>query len=102
MAEALFFDLDDTLVAYDAVSTISWQQACACLPTEICAVSTERVSETVQKHSRIYWSDEQRARDGRQDMISARRALVRAAFDELGLPSHEAMRIADLFSEDQG
>ena len=97
--ETVFFDLDDTLVAYDAVTGSSWRQACQTLEAELGVVGIDAAVQTIQRHSAVYWNDELRARQGRQDLIAARRTFVREAFDELGIPSATAVRIADLFSK---
>ena len=98
MIDTLLFDLDDTLVAYEAVTDVSWRQACGTLLSPD-LVPLETACQTIQKHSSRYWSDEERSRAGRQDMVSARRAIVGSAFEELGLPEEQAVQVADLFSK---
>jgi putative hydrolase of the HAD superfamily len=47
-----------------------------------------------------YWSDPQRHRQGRMNMQSARRAIVRLAFEKLGLEKTEiADELADAFTQ---
>lgn len=98
LISTLFFDLDDTLVAYDAVSADSWRQACTAHLREDEGVGVDQACRTIRKHSTIYWSDDERARAGRQDSVSARRVFVAAAFGELGLPAERAIAVADHFS----
>jgi putative hydrolase of the HAD superfamily len=96
--DTLFFDMDDTLVAYDAVSELSWQQACAdYLPAED-GTRVEAAIQVIRKRSQVYWSDEERSRFGRQNMLAARREIVCEAFAELGLPLKDAPAVADRFS----
>jgi putative hydrolase of the HAD superfamily len=96
--QTALFDLDDTLVAFDAVTESSWHQVCAVYCAENLAVSKEKLYATIQRHSSWYWSSEERHRIGRLDIISARRQFVGAAFEELGLPPEDAVAVADRYS----
>jgi putative hydrolase of the HAD superfamily len=98
LKRAIIFDLDDTLVAFDAVSLSSWRQVCQEYAQTSGRTSAQHLYETVKKHSDWYWSDETRHRDGRRDIKAARRSIVSAAFSELGLPQTEAVFLADRYS----
>lgn len=96
--EVILFDLDDTLVAFDLVTESTWRQVCAEYVAENNSVSAETVYDAVTKESRWFWSDEERHRVGRNDIVSARRSVVRSAFRALSLPDNDALRVADRYS----
>lgn len=95
---AVLFDLDDTLVAFDAVSESSWLQVCHEYHSNNNRTSVPQIYETIKKHNDWYWSDETRHREGRLDIKAARRQIVSVAFNELGLPSIDAQQLADRYS----
>lgn len=94
----VIFDLDDTLVAFDAVSLPSWHQVCREYTQTKRGTSARKIFATIKKHSDWYWDDETRHREGRLDIKAARRAIVSAAFSELKLPPEDAVRLADRYS----
>lgn len=98
MIDAILFDLDDTLVAFDAVTEPSWIQVCDEFANKTGLVKSELLRQTITKHSNRYWSDEERHRIGRLDIEETRRKLVSLAFEELALPIDEAVRLADRYS----
>ena len=92
---AVIFDLDDTLVAFDEVSVPSWHQVCREYTQTGSGKMAQRIFEAIKTHSDWYWDDDARHREGRLDLKTARRAIVSAAFKELGLPPAEAVFLAD-------
>jgi len=95
---AVLFDLDDTLVAFEAVSLSSRVQVCREYAQTSGRTSVQQLFETIKKHSDWYWADDTRHRDGRLDIKAARRSIVSAAFSEIGLPQTEAASLADRYS----
>ena len=95
----VFFDLDDTLVAFDAVTDSSWIQVCsdAC-PGEF-PIPSMVMYRAIKEQSDWYWSDENRHKIGRQDIRAARRKIVSQAFAILGLLRKDAELLADRYSE---
>jgi putative hydrolase of the HAD superfamily len=98
LKRAVIFDLDDTLVAFDAVSEPSWLQVCREYTQTGSGRKAQRIFEAIKKHSDWYWDDDIRHREGRLDIKAARRSIVSAAFSELGLPPAEAVSLADRYS----
>jgi putative hydrolase of the HAD superfamily len=99
--KAVMFDLDDTLVAFDAVTELSWRQVCEgyCRERPSMRKKSHLIYQTIRKMSDWFWSDEIRHRLGRQDLVSARRKIVTSAFCEIGLPAQDATEIADNYSK---
>jgi len=95
---ALFFDLDDTIVAFDAVTEPSWRQVCAAYCGRAPRVDPARLLGTIREFSSRYWSDPERHRIGRLDIVTARKAFVKDAFASLGLPAADAEELAVTYS----
>lgn len=97
-ALAVIFDLDDTLVAFDLVTESTWRQVCDEYASENPAQPAAAVYDAVTSESHWYWSDEERHRVGRNDIVAARRGIVKSAFEKHGLPLHDAVKVADRYS----
>lgn len=96
--DAVIFDLDDTLVAFDLVTESTWRQVCLEYVSGNRSVSFDAVFNAVTAESREFWSDEERHKTGRLDIVSARRSVVSSAFSKLGLPDGDALVLADRYS----
>ncbi len=95
---AILFDMDDTILAFDAVTEQSWREACA----EYCAprpgIDAEALRKAITAESDRYWSDAERHRIGRKDMLAARKTVVGEAFRKIGLPTKDADGLAESYS----
>jgi putative hydrolase of the HAD superfamily len=95
---AVFFDLDDTLVAFDAVTESSWRRVCG----EYCAgnpgLDPDVLYDGISECSSRYWSDPERHRIGRLDIVAARKLVVGEAFSRFGLPARDAEEVAVRYS----
>lgn len=94
----ILFDLDDTLVAFDAVTNQSWKQVCLEYSRSKPGVDAEALIVAIRKVSNWYWSDPERHRVGRNNMAPARRRIVREAFLTMDLPEADADALADRYS----
>ncbi len=75
----MLLDLDDTVLAFDAVAEGAWAEVCARHAAAVgCGVGDLRAA------ARRYWSDAERHRVGRLDLTAARRRIVGTALAELG------------------
>ena len=95
---ALFIDLDDTLVAFDAVTDSTWREVWAEFAVGRPGLDEDLLYQTVRQVSEHYWSDPERHRVGRLDIRIARRNIVSEGFALLGLPEMEAIAAADRYS----
>ena len=96
---AIFFDLDDTIISYDAGAVPLWQEVCEAYCRQTGELPAQQVFETVIRVSKWYWSDQERHRLGRLNLARARRDVVTRAFQELGNNDFDgAYQIADAFS----
>lgn len=96
--KVIIFDLDDTLLAFDLVTEPTWRQVCAEYVAVNGSLTAEAVYDAVTKESHWFWSDDERHRIGRNDIVAARRSVVQAAFRKLSLPAGDAVRVADRYS----
>ena len=89
--KAIFFDLDDTLISFDGVSTPVWQACCAETVARFALpVSPDALWEAVRACKDWFWSDPERHRIGRLDNGAAQRGIVRDALAGLGIEHIEA------------
>jgi putative hydrolase of the HAD superfamily len=94
----VLFDLDDTLVAFDAVTNSSWREVCLEYTTANPGVDPEALFAAIRKISDWYWSDPERHRIGRNNMAPARRSVVREAFLTMDLPEADADVVAERYA----
>ena len=94
----VLFDLDDTLVAFDAVTNSSWREVCLEYSTANPGVDPEALFASIKKVSDWYWSDPDRHRIGRNNLPVARRSVLREAFQTMDLPEDHADAMAERYS----
>ena len=94
----ILFDLDDTLVAFDAVTNQSWKEVCLEYTTSKPGLNPEALFAAIRKVSDWYWGDPERHRIGRNNMPPARRSIVREAFLTMDLPEIDADATAERYS----
>ncbi|MFZ4394275.1 MAG: HAD family hydrolase [Kiritimatiellia bacterium] len=100
LPRVILFDLDDTIVAYDAASEGCWREACTRYADQISGVTPDELCVVIQRQSEWFWSDAERFRQGRLNLAEARRQVVSGALATLGLACPEAARaIAHLRTE---
>lgn len=100
LPKGILFDLDDTILAYSAVTEPTWRRVCAEFSGRLDSVAPEKLFQTIHSVSGWFWSDKERHKNGRQDLHKARRVIVSQAFQELGLPDLSlAHKLADTFSD---
>ena len=94
----VLFDLDDTLVAFDAVTDKSWKEVCLEYSTANHGVNPELLFAAIKKVNDWYWSDPERHRIGRNNLPVARRTVLREVFQSLDLPESDADAMAERYS----
>jgi putative hydrolase of the HAD superfamily len=100
LPDAVLLDLDDTIVAFDAVADRCWLSLCERYVGELPGMTADRLSQSVSRAREWFWSDVERHRLGRRDLRLARRKVVQRALDELGVYREDvATRLADDYSE---
>ena len=100
---AILFDLDDTILEFEAVAAPAWEQATGRFAGEFGGVAPEAVLRSIAQVSRAWWSDPERHRQGRLNLANTRRANVAEALRTLGIRDEGASplswRLAAEFTE---
>ena len=96
--KALLIDLDDTLLDYSGGVDDCWLGACSAL-TPV-GVDPASLAEAVARARRWFWSDPERQRRERVNMLGAWRKITSQALEEIGVPDGGlAAAIAEEFAE---
>ena len=84
--QTFLFDLDDTILAYDAVAGKAWQEACETYINHF-SVSVAELRSAILETSRWYWSDTARHKTGRMNLKQARRDVIAKTLRDMNLQS---------------
>lgn len=98
--KAILFDLDDTIISFEGVSEEAWKKCCSDFINEYLPVCNEQeLLSQINTTRKWYWSDPERHKIGRTDMIQARREIVKIALNNLKVYDIiQANSLADSFS----
>ena len=100
LPKAVFFDMDNTILAYDSISPKNWERAFTTFAHRFGGLGAQQFRETVSKTRSWFWSDPARDQRGRVDLAAARREVVALAFSHLGVDAGgTANEIADAYAE---
>ncbi len=101
LPKAILFDLDDTIISFDGVSDYAWEKTCkSFVQNEKTPFNVIELLESINKTRKWYWSDEERHKSGRMDMIKARKEIVKTALAELHFFNEDKVNeIADSYSK---
>jgi putative hydrolase of the HAD superfamily len=96
--KAILFDLDDTIIAAYAQPERAWEAVLA--EFALGPVLQAQALAAISAEARRFWADPDRHRIWRQQILAARREIVRGAFDTLEHTDRALQdRIADRFSQ---
>ena len=99
LPKAILFDLDDTILAWEAVSKQVWQEVCARF-APLLGRDDKELYAVISEMSKWYQSDGERNQYMRLHLIEYRREVVGMAFDKLGVIAPElAVMLADSYSK---
>jgi putative hydrolase of the HAD superfamily len=100
LPRALLLDLDDTILDDSSGVIECWRGACEAHADQLGSVTPQALFDTVQTVSVEYWSDPERHRVGRLDLLKARQEVVARALRVLGLDAPDvALRIATTYAK---
>lgn len=80
---AVLFDLDDTLLDYSGEAARCWSEACTTV-AEPAGVDAHALRAAIRDVGTWFWSDPERHRRERTDMLGAWRKIVEGALDRCG------------------
>ena len=99
LPKGILFDLDDTIIAFDAVANPTWRRICEEYASKYALFDPDRLYGAINEVRTWYWSDQNRHKIGRKNLDSTRRKIVRLAFEKLEVdPISLAHEMADTYS----
>ena len=96
LPKAILFDMDDTIIAFGAVSMDSWLSVCEIHVGDLPGWTADQLVEGINSYREWFWSDSERHKLGRMNTINVRYEMVRGAFGRMGI---YAPRVANSISE---
>ena len=83
--KAILFDMDDTILNSTGKSAECWQTLAQQFAPACGGVHPEALCQAMVESSRWFWSDPDRHRTGRLDMMAARTKVIADALQQLGI-----------------
>src|SRR6185295_789320 len=80
----VLLDLDDTIINYGGGAVASWQQTCALAARQVAGLDATALYAAIDRVRTWYWSDPERHRIGRADLVAASRRIVEQALADCG------------------
>jgi putative hydrolase of the HAD superfamily len=90
LPRAVLLDLDDTILDDSGHAARCWDEACTVHASKLDGLEPAKLVEAVHRVRTWYWSDAERHRVGRLDLLAAYREVVRMACEEVGLARSSA------------
>jgi putative hydrolase of the HAD superfamily len=85
LPKAVLLDLDDTILAYDAVVEECWRAVCDRFAHQADGRAPEQLQQAIMGYAAWYWGDPERAHRGRLRLNEARREIVGEALRRIGI-----------------
>lgn len=99
---AILFDLDDTIVADDAVYEKAWQRVFEKPVFQAYEFDIPKLRSIIKQTGEWYYSDSERLMWARQDLRTARREVVSISLSSLGIDDPElACKLADSYGAEK-
>jgi putative hydrolase of the HAD superfamily len=100
--QAIFFDLDSTIITWATSYDEVWERLCHRYAAEADGLEPARLLEAINEVRSWYWKDPGRHRAGRLNLNDTRREIARLAFSNLKLNNTDlADKIADAYIADR-
>lgn len=99
LPKGILFDLDDTIVAFDAVVDSTWRSLCEVHASRSGLFTADCLFNALKEVRMWYWSDPIRHKFGRQDLDATRRKILSLTFEKLDIEAAPlANQIANEYS----
>ena len=100
LPKAMLIDLDDTILAYESGSGDIWRRVCERYIDDLPGWTVTQLMKGIDSYRRWFWSDPERHRLGRLNLVNAKHEVVLGAFRQMGIDSADiARRIGDEYAE---
>ncbi len=97
---AILLDLDDTILAFEQSASPMWLKVATEFEHRLPGVTPRQLVDSVEVFRAWYWSDPDRHRKARLDLLLARRDVMAGAFQRLGIDDSDlAAEIGDAYAE---
>lgn len=102
--EAIFFDLDDTILMYNSAAKRAWQEMCNRFAVRVNGGDAVGLNQAIRQRADWFWGDPERDRQGRCTMVATRASIIAMALqsyelDDLGLAREMAEVMTALHGE---
>jgi len=95
---AMMIDLDDTLIDYTSGAAPTWRSVCEEIEPRVTGLDASILYDAITRTRGWFWSDPDRHRTGRANMIAAHQSIVHTSLIELGFDLPDlALEIAQRF-----
>ena len=102
MPKGIIFDLDDTIIQFDAVAKPSWLSTCNYFTDGERIKDSKILFDAIVQSRKWYWSDTDRHQTGRLNLDKARRTIVNRALSQLSIYDESlAVRIIEKYAIDR-
>ena len=99
LPKAILFDMDDTILRYTITLESAWKEACEISAKDTKSFTAEELLHHINIAREWYWSDPERHRIGRLNLLKARTSFITMALKKLGCEDEKiAENIATSFS----
>lgn len=102
LPRGILFDLDDTILAFDAIANPTWQRLCETYACQVALSDPMLLYQAIQDIRTWYWSDPIRSQWARHNLGQLRRDIVTQAFTTLGITNLSlAHAMADTYAAER-
>jgi putative hydrolase of the HAD superfamily len=95
----VLFDLDDTIIDFGSSAGTSWRTVCDEAAAAGAIADAEALRDAIERTSAWFWSDAERHRVGRADLVAATTRIVGQALEETGDDAGQAAALAVRYRE---
>ena len=99
--KAILIDLDDTILEINSKVDQSWRAVCNRYASTTRGLTSAKLLTAINEVRDWYWTDPARYREGRLQLLNARREVVKLALVKLGINDEKlAVEIADAYGHE--
>ena len=100
LPSAIFFDLDDTIISFDGASDRAWEDVCGIYSEKYGYCEAGAFLDCINSVRSWYWSDPDRFKAGRMDLLGALRTVIKMALEKLNcLNMEHVFEIAEHYAK---